>query len=62
VEKEMMGGITLMVTDKMSLGIVKESLVARIDSEGYDLDEDLDYWIGLALDYNSKAKSSRQKK
>ncbi|MFC2111869.1 TfoX/Sxy family protein [Bacteroidota bacterium] len=35
-EKTMMGGITFMVDDKMCVGIVKESLMARIDPEIYD--------------------------
>lgn len=32
-EKKMMGGLTFMVNEKMCLGIVKESLMARIDPE-----------------------------
>ena len=32
-EKEMMGGWCLLVDDKMCVGVVKESLMARIDPE-----------------------------
>ena len=31
-----------------------------IDPEGIDRDQDLDYFIRLALDYNPRAKSSRK--
>lgn len=30
--------------------------------EGFDMDEDLKYWIQLCLDYNPIAKSSKKKK
>ncbi|MDX2431411.1 MAG: TfoX/Sxy family protein, partial [Bacteroides sp.] len=33
-----------------------------ITQEGMDLDEELDYWIGLALEFNPRAKSSKKKK
>ena len=32
-----------------------------IDPDGVDMDEDLEYWIQLALDYNPKAKRSKKK-
>lgn len=32
-----------------------------IDLEGTDMDEDLEFWIQLALDFNPKAKSSKKK-
>jgi TfoX/Sxy family transcriptional regulator of competence genes len=32
-EKKMMGGLTFMVNDKMCIGIVKDTLMARIDPE-----------------------------
>lgn len=32
-----------------------------ISQEGMDLDEDLDYWIGLALEFNPRAKASKKK-
>lgn len=35
---------------------------AWIDPDGYDTDEDLEFWIGLCLDYNPFAKSSKKKK
>jgi hypothetical protein len=60
-EKAMMGGLTFMIDEKMCVGIVKDSLMARIDPEGYDLDTDLEYWIDLALEYNPKARSSKKK-
>lgn len=91
-EKKMFGGMSFMVNDKMCVGVIKENLMARIDSEfheeaiqkkgcrtmdftkrpmkgfvyveplGIDMEEDLEYWIQLALDYNPKAKSSKKKK
>lgn len=91
-EKNMMGGLTFMVDDKMCVGVLKNTLMARIDPaihdealtrkgcremdftgrpmkgfvfvepEGIDADDDLRYWIGLALEYNPKAKSSKKKK
>ncbi len=33
-----------------------------IDPEGNDTEEELGYWIQLALDYNPKAKSSKNRK
>ena len=32
-----------------------------VEPEGLDLDEELDYWIELALAYNPRAKSSKKK-
>jgi len=32
-----------------------------IDPDGIDRDEDLEYWIQLALDYNPKAKRTNKK-
>ena len=32
-----------------------------VESEGTDLDTDLDYWIRLCLDFNPKAKASKKK-
>lgn len=90
-EKQMMGGLCFLLNDKMCVGIVKNSLMARIDPEiheaslkkkgcremdftgrpmkgfvfvdpaGIDLDKDLDYWIGLSLEFNPKAKASKKK-
>lgn len=89
-KKKMMGGLTFLVDDKMCIGIVKDSLMARIDPEQYqealnkegcremnftgrpmkgfvfvdapsiDLEENLEYWIDLALEYNPKAKKSKK--
>ena len=33
-----------------------------VEPEGIDLDDDLDYWVQLCLDFNPKAKSSKKKK
>jgi TfoX/Sxy family transcriptional regulator of competence genes len=33
-----------------------------VEPEGIDMDQDLEYWIHLALDYNPRAKSSKAKK
>lgn len=89
-KKKMMGGLTFMVNDKMCVGIVRDTLMARIDPDmyqealkkkgsrgmdftgrpmkgfifvdpiGIDMEEDLEYWIQLALEYNPKAKRSRK--
>ena len=32
-----------------------------ITEEGFDLDEDLDYWLQMCLDFNPLAKSSKKK-
>ncbi len=91
-EKKMMGGLCYLVDSKMTVGIIKNQLMVRIDPEiyqeaitkkgatemdftgrpmkgyvfvspdGLDLDEELDYWIRLALDFNPKAKASKKKK
>lgn len=79
-----------MVNNKMCVGIVRDTLMARIDPDmyqealkkkgsremdftgrpmkgfifvdpiGIDMEEDLEYWIQLALEYNPKAKRSRK--
>lgn len=35
-EKEMMGGLTFMVNDKMCVGIIKDEIMCRIDPEMHD--------------------------
>ncbi len=90
--KKMMGGLCYMVDDKMCVGIVKDTLMARIGVDQYedavskpgihpmdftgrpmkgyifaspeavDMEEDLEYWIQLALNFNPLAKSSKRKK
>ncbi|HYC30030.1 MAG TPA: TfoX/Sxy family protein, partial [Chitinophagaceae bacterium] len=35
-EKEMMGGLTFMVNDKMCTGIIKDEMICRIDPELQD--------------------------
>lgn len=32
-----------------------------VEPEGIDTEEDLEYWVGLCLEFNPKAKSSRKK-
>ena len=91
-EKHMFGGVAFMVNEKMCVGVIGESLMARIGpdvyeeslerkgclpmeftgrpmkgyvtvtAEGLDMDEDLDHWIVLALEFNPRAKSSKKKK
>jgi len=91
-EKEMMGGLTFMVNDKMCVGIIKDEMMCRIDpaihektiertgcrtmdfthrpmkgyvmvdSSGMKTQKEFEGWIRLALDFNSKAKSSKKKK
>jgi hypothetical protein len=33
-----------------------------VEPEGIDLDDDLDYWVELCLDFSPKAKSSKKNK
>ena len=33
-----------------------------VEAEGYDSDDDLEFWIKKSLEYNPKAKSSKKKK
>lgn len=33
-----------------------------VQPEGFDRDEDLEFWIGKCLEFNPKAKSSKKKK
>lgn len=91
-EKKMMGGLAMMVNEKMCVGVIKNNLMARIDPdiyetalsrdackpmdftgkrmkgyvfvepEGIDQEEDLEYWLELALEFNPRAKSSKKKK
>lgn len=35
-EKEMMGGLTFMVNDKMCVGIIKDEMMCRINPEGQE--------------------------
>jgi len=91
-EKEMMGGLTFMVNDKMCIGVIQDEMMCRIDpgihetviemtgcrtmdftkkpmkgwimidSSGMRTSKEFEYWISLALEFNTKAKSSRKKK
>src|SRR5437667_11180789 len=88
-EKQMMGGLTFMVNDKMCVGIIKDEMMCRIDpgfheaaiektgcrtmdftkrpmkgyvmvnDSGMKTKKEFDYWIGLALEYNKRAKPSK---
>ena len=90
--RKMMGGLCFMVDDKMCVGVVKDTLMARIGEgiypeaiqregckemdftgrpmrgyvfvipEGIDMDEDLEYYIDLALLFNPLAKASKKRK
>jgi TfoX/Sxy family transcriptional regulator of competence genes len=33
-----------------------------VEAEGYDLDDDLEYWVQKCLDFNPLAKASKKKK
>lgn len=35
---------------------------AWVSPDGFDSDEDLEYWIGLCLDFNPQAKASKKRK
>ena len=35
-EKKMMGGLAIMVNDKMCVGVIKDNLMARIDPDVYE--------------------------
>jgi len=91
-EKEMMGGLSFMLNDKMCVGVIKDEMMCRIDPALYEealektgchemlftgkpmkgwvmVEEnglqtiaDFSYWIGLAVDFNQHAKSSKMKK
>lgn len=89
-EKEMMGGLSFMLNDKMCVGVIKDEMMCRIDPALYEdaLEKtgchemvftgkpmkgwvmiedvgmkntnDLNYWIGLAIDFNKNAKRSQK--
>ncbi len=46
----------------MSFGGKQMTGYVLIDETGIKSKKDFDYWIGLALDFNKKAKSSKKKK
>ena len=35
---------------------------AFISADGYDTEEDMEYWIGLCLDFNPQAKASKKRR
>ncbi len=53
---EKTGGRTMDFTNRPMKGYV------LVDDTGMKTQKDFDYWIGLALDFNKKAKSSKKKK
>lgn len=91
-EKNMMGGLTFMVNEKMCAGVLKDELMLRLDpaiheeavknpgcremdftgrpmkgfvfldAEAWEPAEGLDHWLGLALEYNPRARSSKKRK
>ena len=54
IEKE--GASQMKMRDRIMTGYL------RIEPEGYDLEEDLEFWIQQCLDFNPKAKASKKKK
>ena len=91
-EKQMFGGLAFMLNGKMSVGVIKDEMICRIDPNLYETvlekrgcremdftgrplkgfvfispegtrgEEDLVYWIHLALAYNERARASKKKK
>ena len=53
---EKRGCRTMDFTNRPMIGYV------LVDDTGMKTKKDFDYWIGLALDYNSRAKASKRKK
>lgn len=81
-QKKMFGGLAFMINDKMTLGVVKGELMARVgpefypealkkegskpmdftgrpmagyvfvSPEGFDLDEQLEFWVDRCLEFN----------
>jgi len=75
-EKEMMGGLCFLLNDPAFYEEALERTGCRemdftgrpmkgwvfVDDSGMKTLEDLNYWIGLSIDYNKRAKSSKKKK
>ncbi len=97
-ERKMMGGLCIMVDDKMCVGLMQSKadgqnlLMVRIgedtlsqvinekhvlpmeftgrplkgyafiEAEGFDMQEDMDHWVQLCLDFNPLAKMSAKKR
>ncbi len=53
---ERQGCRTMDFTNRPMIGYV------LIDESGMNSQKDFDYWIGLALDFNSRAKSSKKRR
>jgi TfoX/Sxy family transcriptional regulator of competence genes len=91
-EKEMFGGMSFLLKEKMFVGVIKEDMICRIDpglyeeviekqgchemlftgkpmkgwimidESGMKKEDEINYWIGLALDYNQHSKAYKKKK
>jgi hypothetical protein len=91
-EKKMFGGLCFMVDDKMSMGVIKDSLMVRlapekagevletedcrpmdftgkpmkgfiyVDLANLDTQKKVEFWVGLALEYNKVAPVPKKKK
>jgi len=60
IAKKMFGGVCYLVDNKMCAGVLKQDLMIMIDPVHIDMDEDLEYWINLAIEYNPRAKASKK--
>lgn len=49
------GATQMMLRDKIMKGYL------HIQPKGYDMDEDLEFWVKKCLEFNPKAKSSKKK-
>jgi TfoX/Sxy family transcriptional regulator of competence genes len=72
-EKEMFSGICFMVDDKMCICVSGTELLCRmnngrvmkdyvyVEDIAFDNQNKLKHWVGLCLEFNPKAKSSKKK-
>ena len=44
-QKQMFGGMGLMISGNMCVGIMGDSMVVRADQQGLAEDEDLEHWL-----------------
>ena len=47
-QKQMFGGMGLMISGNMCVGIMSDSMVVRADPQGLAEDEDLEHWLKKA--------------
>ena len=61
-EKKMMGGLALAWKGCKPMDFTGRPMkgFVYVEPVGIDLDEDLEYWIQLALDFNPRARSSKK--